>query len=407
MTLRSFSRCNAALAILLAMAAIALAQPGPTTRPARIQSDPATLLLEVKAAHVPQGATERKLDDAQAIDVPSDPAKPIEWQCTPKTSGTYEVLVGYACPDDNAGRSYEIAIGDRKLAAKTVSTGGSSSVNSFIVGAIPLTEASATPIALSAAKEDGAHGTLMTLRNIVLKPATAEEIVRRREESPPPSTQADDPLIINVDVSDAPEMEDWAIGARRYLRHWYPLIAERLASDHFTPPKTVTLRFREKMRGIAATGGTTINIAAHYVKANPDDLGMVAHEATHVIQHYPKYDPVWLVEGIADYVRYYIVEPGTPRAHFDINKSSYKNGYQPAAGLLDYVQRTYGNNAIVRINAALREDTYKDDLFKELTGKDLDQLWQDFKQSKAAAPDRGHGAYKGRGGRDGPGRLGS
>ena len=60
----------------------------------------------------------------------------------------------------------------------------------------------------------------------------------------------------------------------------------------------------------AATGGDTIFVNASYVRDHPDDLGMMIHEFTHVIQAYPgqRQDLGWLTEGIADYIRHALFE---------------------------------------------------------------------------------------------------
>ena len=80
---------------------------------------------------------------------------------------------------------------------------------------------------------------------------------------------------------------------------------------------------------------------------------MVAHELTHVIQHYRRGGPGWLVEGVADYVRYYVIEPGTRRGRFDPQRSDYKRGYQPAAGLLNWLE-SRRPGLVIGLNAAMR-----------------------------------------------------
>ena len=41
----------------------------------------------------------------------------------------------------------------------------------------------------------------------------------------------------------------------------------------------------------AGTTGDTIHVSADWIKKHPDDFGLVIHEMTHVIQHYPNPDP--------------------------------------------------------------------------------------------------------------------
>ena len=190
-------------------------------------------------------------------------------------------------------------------------------------------------------------------------------------------------VTVTVDTTQVPELADWGQKAKVYAEHWYPLIAQRLASDGFTPPHEVKLVFSTTYEGVAATSGTVVTISDKWVKAHPEDFGMVAHEITHVVQHYRRNQNAgWLVEGIADYVRYYYVEPGSPRARFNIKKSNWNNAYQPSAAFLDYLERTYPDKHVVStLNTALRKGNYKQKMFEELTGKEPDLMWQEYKDS--------------------------
>ncbi len=105
---------------------------------------------------------------------------------------------------------------------------------------------------------------------------------------------------------------------------------------------------------------------------------MLSHELCHVIQSYPNYKAGWLVEGIADYVRFFQFEPETKIAPPDPKKSKYTDSYRTTAAFLDYVQRTKCPDLVPKLNAALRQGKYEDSLFKELTGEDLDTLWNAY-----------------------------
>ena len=192
---------------------------------------------------------------------------------------------------------------------------------------------------------------------------------------------AKDGLTVLLDVNDVPEAKEWALKAADYAIKWYPELSKRLASEGYEPPKEVTLEFKH-MRGVAHTRDRTITIAAKWIKDNPEDIGMVAHELVHVVQRYHRGGPGWLTEGIADYLRYYVVEPGVDRARFDPDRSSYKSGYQPAAGLLNYIE-TQKPGAVAKMNDLLRAGQWTDDSFKEIAGGTPDELWEQFKASQA------------------------
>jgi hypothetical protein len=139
----------------------------------------------------------------------------------------------------------------------------------------------------------------------------------------------------------------------------------------------VTIVFKNNRPGVAATGGSTITISADWVRKHPDDFGMVVHELTHVIQRYPPNKAGWLVEGIADYVRYFHFEPGKKFAPLDPVKASYRQGYGTTARFLDWLERRKPG-IVRRLNGALREGRYDDGLFQEYGGKPLDDLWREF-----------------------------
>lgn len=191
-------------------------------------------------------------------------------------------------------------------------------------------------------------------------------------------------LTVTLDFSAAPEHKDWAIRAGKYAIRWHPQLAALLASEGFTPARDIKLVLKQ-MEGVAFCSGNTITIAAKWIQDHPDDFGMVVHELTHVLQGYPgrRGNPGWLVEGIADYVRYYIVEPDSPRRRFNPERESYERGYQPAAGMLHWIEQTAGPGVITQLNRALRAGTYSPQLFREITGDNPSAMWERYKASLA------------------------
>lgn len=188
---------------------------------------------------------------------------------------------------------------------------------------------------------------------------------------------------VKVDTSETPELKEWGEKAQKLVEEWHPKIAERLASEGYTPPGEVTIVFKKNMRGVAGTTGNKIAVSAKWVTDHPDDFGMIIHEYTHVVQSYPKYDPVWLVEGVADYIRYHVMEPDrAPR--FDARRQRYTDGYGVTAAFLAWAEKKYDKDLVTKFNGVLRESKYKEDLWKEYTGKPLDELWKEFVESRNA-----------------------
>lgn len=189
-----------------------------------------------------------------------------------------------------------------------------------------------------------------------------------------------------VDTNDAPDLKDWGGKAGTLCVEWFPKIAALLPSEGFTAPKEVTLFFDAKMAGVANASGNKITIAASWVRAHPDDLGMVVHELTHVVQSYPPGSPGWLVEGIADYIRLVHFEPQAPRPQIDATRASYKDAYKTTAMFLEWVEKNHAQDFVRKMNAELRHGRYDDALWSKWTGKSIDELWKQFVQTLPAKP---------------------
>ena len=188
---------------------------------------------------------------------------------------------------------------------------------------------------------------------------------------------------ITVDSTAAPDLADWGKQAVAVCEEWYPTIIELLPSQGFQPAAEVHLVIKE-MNGVAHAAGNEISISAAYVRGHRDDLGMVVHELTHVVQQYPGSAPAgfdrpgWLVEGIADYIRIVRYEPQAPRPRIDPQKASYRDAYKTTAVFLEWIAKTYDHEFVVHVNESLRLNQFHLTDFKIHTGKDVDELWAEF-----------------------------
>ena len=202
----------------------------------------------------------------------------------------------------------------------------------------------------------------------------------------------DNSFQISINTCDTPDLRQWTTNALLpRLLEWYPKIVALLPSEGFEAPKRVSIRFSERMRGVAATGGTHVTCAAKWFRANlqGEAVGSVVHELVHVVQQYglarrnnpnaPR-SPGWLVEGIADYIRWFLYEPESHGA--DVvwlqqrhnPELRYNAGYRITANFLDWVTRKHDPELIKHLNAALRNGTYQEDLWQQRTGQTLQQL---------------------------------
>jgi hypothetical protein len=196
---------------------------------------------------------------------------------------------------------------------------------------------------------------------------------------------------VTVDVSDDPRAAAWAEEARKLVRQWFPIVWRLLGTDGVTPPEEIKLIFRKKIDPPAYSSGASITVNGEWIAGHPDDLGMMVHELTHIVQSYPpgRNKPGWLVEGIADYIRWWRYEPEAPRSRIDPLKASYRDSYRITAAFLAWITGKYDRRIVPTLDKALRENRYRDAIFSEVTGKDLDTLWSEFapKPAQPAAAD--------------------
>ena len=181
------------------------------------------------------------------------------------------------------------------------------------------------------------------------------------------------------------QLQDWADALRPKIAVWWPTMNAALSSPGFMPTTRLTLAFyRIDNPGVpAATDASKSTIYIDPWKLivrlnNPDAQGMVAHELVHVAQTYPQgATPGWITEGIADYMRYYVLLPDDPGRFFNPQGLSEKTGYQPAAGLLDWIEVRHPG-AVRRINAAMRGGGDGAATLAEIGGGDPDALWRAY-----------------------------
>jgi hypothetical protein len=198
-------------------------------------------------------------------------------------------------------------------------------------------------------------------------------------ESEPPVAVFRYPVEFVVDVSDAPELKEWAEKAAKVCERAYPMIGEELHSDGYRPPPLVTMTLKSNYNGVAATGGSHITGSVRYFKSHPDDIGAMVHETAHVVQHYrARNNPGWLVEGVADYVRFFKYEPGKI-GRINPDRAHYNGSYRVTAAFLAYLTEKYDRDIVRKLNKAMREGEYKDELFRSLTKKSLPELDEEWR----------------------------
>jgi hypothetical protein len=191
------------------------------------------------------------------------------------------------------------------------------------------------------------------------------------------------PIEIALDASDAPEMKAWGEKVVRVCEREYPDICAFLASDGFTPPTQLRMTLKTDYAGVAAAGGGRIVGSVKYFKSRPDDIGAMVHETVHCVQNYKgRGNPGWLVEGIADYVRFWRYEPGKA-GRLTPERARYDGSYRTTAAFLAFVTEKYDRQAVSKLNAICREGRYTPDVWRTLTGKTAEELNQEWRRALA------------------------
>lgn len=203
----------------------------------------------------------------------------------------------------------------------------------------------------------------------------------------------------SVDVTNALELEQWTTEELQpVVIEWYPKIVSMLPSAGFEAPKAVRFRFLPdaEMKGVPAyaSGGTiTLNREWFRGQLTGEAKGAVVHEMVHVVQGYQgrshrsrsfSAPPGWIVEGIPDYVRWFLYEPETGGALLNPRlrrNARHDASYRVSANFIDWVIRTHATDdqLLQKLNSAAREGRYSTDTWKELTGlseSELAEAWR-------------------------------
>ncbi len=193
---------------------------------------------------------------------------------------------------------------------------------------------------------------------------------------------------IAMETSDAPELSVWMVQKLApVLMDWYPKIVAMLPSGGFTAPSHFTVAVRD-MDGVAYTTDTDIVVSKSWIKneMNGQAVGSLVHEMVHVVQQYRNAAvPGWLVEGMADYIRWFKYEPQSHGADLVWMRQQgksfsphYDDSYRVTANFLSWVVKNYDADIVGQMNAAMREDKYKEGLWKTYTGKTAVQLGEEW-----------------------------
>ena len=192
------------------------------------------------------------------------------------------------------------------------------------------------------------------------------------------------PVEFRVVCDDAPELRPWAEDTARLCEQWYDALHAAIGADDVRSADRVTLTLSRSYKGVAQAGRDHILGAVAWFAAHPDDRGALIHETVHIIQQYPGYGtdraPAWLVEGLDDYIRFFVYEPGKA-GPVPPRQARYDASYRITASFLDYLVRTHDRDLVAKLDRALRTRQYTPAFFEQATGKPVATLNDEWRKS--------------------------
>lgn len=138
-------------------------------------------------------------------------------------------------------------------------------------------------------------------------------------------------------------------------------------------------------KAVAESSGNMVRFSADYLRAHPYDTDVVTHETMHIVQGYGySAGPVWLTEGIADYVRYqYGIDNAGSKWSLPAYSpaQSYTDSYRITGRFFLWIEKNVKPGMIKKLDESLRDHTYTTNTWKALTGKTLDELWAGYAEN--------------------------
>jgi len=267
--------------------------------------------------------------------------------------------------------------------------------------------ADATQIAVSIQSDAGGNLASFRYALVAIKPTGAAPFSQTfysefdfldGNEYPPATTDSlpaltdvlliGDKYRITFDTTEVPDLRLWVNEKLRpVVAQWYPKIVAMLPSEEFQPPAEFRIVFKSGMRGVAYTSGHDVYGSGSWYLANREGegIGSIVHELVHVVQQYPSRSggnnaPSWLVEGIADQIRWYQFESPENRRKANLGGAAYTDSYFVSASFLDYIVRKIDPQAIEKLNSTLRNGRYTDELWMERYGKSAAEIWKECQE---------------------------
>jgi hypothetical protein len=218
-------------------------------------------------------------------------------------------------------------------------------------------------------------------------------------------TSKDKKFRYTLDVSEAPDLQEWCgKNLIPVMEDWYPKIIGMLPVDGVTPSREITFTLKDtssmpgQLQGVPAyASGNSVVFNAKFMRDQQtgEAIGAGVHEIVHVVQFGGGREnggrnrgrggrpPSWVTEGVADYIRWFLYEPQSKGAEItkrNVGRAKYDDSYRTTANFFDWVIKNHEKDLMRKLNVATH-DGYNEQLWKDWTGKSLQELGDDWKKA--------------------------
>lgn len=194
----------------------------------------------------------------------------------------------------------------------------------------------------------------------------------------PPKVDAPKITVV-VDGEIGPDLAPVAGKLTEVFFETYPKVLARFDNPEKPAPRRIVVTFKPGIKVPAYCSGHSITVSTEWLAKHPDDVGLLTHELTHAVQAYPKGEPGWITEGIADYARFKYgpkEQPGWKLPSKLTDKQNYSDSYRTSARFFVWLDEKYPG-AVDKIHRKMQSGKYADGDWKAITDRDLETLWSE------------------------------
>ena len=177
----------------------------------------------------------------------------------------------------------------------------------------------------------------------------------------------DYPIEFVVDVSDAPEMKEWAEKAARVCERQYPMLCDELMSDGFVPLTVIRMTLKSSYNGVAAGQRRAHHRFRAVLQGEPERHRRDGSRNRPLRATVPRPEQSGLAGGRRRGLRPLLQVRGDQAQAVDPReRAKYDGSYRVTAAFLAFVTEKYDPQIVRKLNATMRAGKYKDDVWKEL-----------------------------------------